>query len=109
MRNVSPSTIERVRAKALEMGYRRNYDGSKPPGQGQQDYRDNSAGNHNTLSMEFVTTVQEAVQPLGYRVLIAVSSEDPSRERQNLDMFENGRVDGLPRIGHAQRGQPRPF
>ena len=49
MRNVSPSTIERVRAKALEMGYRRNMTAVNLQGQGQQDYRDNSAGNHNTL------------------------------------------------------------
>ena len=95
MRNVSPSTIERVRAKALEMGYRRNMTAVNLRAKANKIIGIIVPEITTPFSMEFVTTVQEAVQPLGYRVLIAVSSEDPSRERQNLDMFENGRVDGL--------------
>lgn len=95
MRNVSPSTIERVRTKALEMGYRRNMTAVNLRAKANKIIGIIVPEITTPFSMAFVTTVQEAVQPLGYRVLIAVSSEDPSRERQNLDMFENGRVDGL--------------
>lgn len=94
-RNVSPTTIERVLAKAQEMGYRRNMTAVKLRSNANKIIGIIVPEMITPFSMEFVNTVQEEVQPLGYRVLIAVSNEDPLRERQNLELFENERVDGL--------------
>ncbi len=95
IRNVSPATIERVRAKALEMGYRRNTLAVNLRAKASKIIGILVPEITTPFFMTFVTTVQEAVQPLGYRVLIAVSSEDPKRERQNIDMFKTERIDGI--------------
>ncbi|WP_290452538.1 LacI family DNA-binding transcriptional regulator [uncultured Muribaculum sp.] len=95
IRNVSPATVERVRAKALEMGYRRNTLAVNLRAKASKIIGILVPEITTPFFMTFVTTVQEAVQPLGYRVLIAVSSEDPKRERQNIDMFKTERIDGI--------------
>ncbi len=93
--NVSAQTIERVRAKALEMGYLRNNAAVNLRAKASKIIGILVPEITTPFFMEFVTTVQDAVQSLGYRVLIAVSNEDIKRELQNIDMFGAERIDGL--------------
>lgn len=93
--NVGKETLHKIVEAAREMGYRRN------------ELAVNLRSNSNRVigvivpeittpfSMSFITAVQKIVVELGYRVSIAFSNEDPELERANLEMFRNGRVDGL--------------
>ena len=93
--NVSAQTIERVRAKALEMGYLRNNAAVNLRAKASKIIGILVPEITTPFFMEFVTTVQDAVQSLGYRVLIAVSNEDIKREQQNIDMFGAERIVGV--------------
>lgn len=94
-RNVSASTREKVLSAAEEMGYRKNPVAASL-----------KAGNTRTVgvvvpemwsgyTIQMIHGLQEVLYPLGVRVIIADSGEDPAREAENIRMMEGFMVDGL--------------
>ena len=93
--NVGKETLKKIVETAREMGYRRN------------EVAVNLRANSNRVigvlvpeittpfSMSFISEVQKIMVEHGYRVSIAFSNEDPELEKANLEMFRDGRVEGL--------------
>lgn len=94
-RNVGKETARQIREKASEMGYHRN--------ELAVNLRANSARVIGVVvpeittpfSMSFIASLQHFLSEEGYRVNIAYSNENPQTEKENLEMFVAGRVDGL--------------
>lgn len=94
-RNVGKETLRKIREKANEMGYHRN--------ELAVNLRSNTAHVIGVVvpeittpfSMSFIASLQRYVAEEGYKVNIAFSNENPRTEREVLEMFVAGRVDGL--------------
>lgn len=93
--NVKAATIERILETAHRMGYRRN----------EMAVNLRKQSTHNigiiipeiitSFYMNFVNHVQSILRKEGYKVIIAVSNENPEQERENIQMMEQIRVDGI--------------
>ena len=49
-----------------------------------------------TFYMTFINDAQAILRKQGYKVMIAISNENPEQERENILMMEQLRVDGIP-------------
>lgn len=93
--NVSKETKEKVIKKANEMNYRRN--------EFAINFRTRSSKTIGIVVpemvtpfyMNFITTAQNRLNEHGYRVILALSDENPEIERINLEMFSDYRVEGI--------------
>ena len=93
--NVKAATIERILETAHRMGYHRN----------EMAVNLRKQSTHNigiiipeiitSFYMNFVNHVQSLLRKEGYKVIIAVSNENPEQERENIQMMEQIRVDGI--------------
>ena len=94
-KNIRTETREKVLMAAQELGYRPN-----PSAVNLKYGRSNCIG---VIVPEMVTPfasqvlegIQAFLYPKGYQVIIAQSDEDPERERKNLKMMQQFRVDGI--------------
>ncbi len=94
-KNIRRETKERVLEAAQELGYLPN-----PVATNLKYGRTNSVG---VIVPEMVTPyaakviegIQDILYPLGLRVMIANSNEDPKREFENLSLMEQFMVDGI--------------
>lgn len=85
--NVKAATIQKILDTANRLGYHRKQ------------------STHNigiiipeiitSFYMNFVNHVQSILRKEGYKVIIAVSDENPEQERENIQMMEQIRVDGI--------------
>jgi len=94
-KHIHPETKAKVLDAALELGYKRN------PAALNLKY--GQSKNIGLVVPEMVTPfsskvlrgIQHILYPLGYRIIITESDEDPVRERENLLLLEEFNVDGI--------------
>lgn len=94
-RNVKPDTMRQICDMAERMGYHRNEMAVNLRRQSSHNVGVVVPEVVTSFYMTFVSNVQDILRPLGYNVLIAVSNEDASTERGNIEMMERCMVDGL--------------
>lgn len=93
--NVKAETLQRILETAERMGYHRN--------ELAVNFRQQSTHNIGIIIPEIVTTfymtfindAQAILRKQGYKVMIAISNENPEQERENMMMMEQLRVDGI--------------
>ena len=93
--NVKTETLQKILATADRMGYHRN--------ELAVNFRQQSTHNIGIIIPEIVTTfymtfindAQAILRKQGYKVMIAISNENPEQERENILMMEQLRVDGI--------------
>lgn len=93
--NVKAETLQKILATAEQMGYHRN--------ELAVHLRQQSTHNIGIIIPEIVTTfymifineAQAILRRQGYKVMIAISNENPEQERENILMMEQLRVDGI--------------
>ena len=93
--NVKAETLQKILATAERMGYHRN--------ELAVNFRQQSTHNIGIIIPEIVTTfymtfindAQAILRKQGYKVMIAISNENPEQERENILMMEQLRVDGI--------------
>ena len=93
--NVKAETLLKILATAERMGYHRN--------ELAVNFRQQSTHNIGIIIPEIVTTfymtfindAQAILRKQGYKVMIAISNENPDQERENILMMEQLRVDGI--------------
>ena len=93
--NVKEETLRKILATADRMGYHRN--------ELAVNFRQQSTHNIGIIIPEIVTSfymnfindAQTVFRKQGYKVMIAISSENPEQERDNIQMMEQLRVDGI--------------
>ncbi len=93
--NVGKETLQKIVETARQMGYHRN----------EAAVNLRAKSNHvigilvpeitTPFSMSYISEVQKLMNEKGYGVNIAFSNEDPEVEKSNLEIFANGRVDGI--------------
>lgn len=93
--NVKPETMRLITETANRMGYQRNEMAVNLRKQNTKTIGVIIPETTTTFFMHFINHVQEALRHDGYRVLIAVSDENPDIERENIQMFEQCRVEGI--------------
>jgi len=94
-RNIREETRGRVLAAAEKMGYRKN-----PVAASLKAGRTRTVGvvvpeMWSGYTVQMIRGLQSVLYPLGIRVIIADSGEDPKREEENILMMERFMVDGL--------------
>lgn len=94
-KNVSKETLEKIVETANKMGYRRNELAVNLRLKSTRIIGIMVPEMTTTFSMSFITTAQSLLNQQGYRVILALSDEDPETERVNLTMFDNARVEGI--------------
>ena len=93
--NVKAETLQKILATAERMGYHRN--------ELAVNFRQQSTHNIGIIIPEIVTTfymtfindAQAILRKHGYKVMIAISNENPEQERESILMMEQLRVDGI--------------
>ena len=93
--NVKAETLQKILATAEQMGYHRN----------ELAVHLRQQSTHNigiiipeiitTFYMTFINEAQAILRRQGYKVMIAISNENPEQERENILMMEQLRVDGI--------------
>ena len=99
-KNVSKETLQKIVETANEMGYRRNELAVNLRLRSTRIIGIMVPEMTTTFSMSFITAAQSLLNQQGYRVILALSDENPETERVNLTMFDNARVEGI-QIGRA--------
>ena len=94
-KNVSKETLEKIVETANKMGYRRNELAVNLRLKSTRIIGIMVPEMTTTFSMSFITAAQNLLNQQGYRVILALSDEDPETERVNLTMFDNARVEGI--------------
>jgi len=93
--NVSKKTVQRVMDMAEKMGYVKNDMAVNLRSRSTKTIGIVAPESVTSFYMQFSSCVQRLLLPKGYRVLLALSDEDPLTERYNIEMFDKFRVDGL--------------
>lgn len=94
-RNVSVKTREAVLSAAGEMGYRKNPVAASLKAGKTQTVGVVAPEMWSGYTIQVIRGIQSVLYPLGIRVIIADSGEDPLREEENILMMERFMVDGL--------------
>lgn len=93
--NVKAATIEKILETAQRMGYHRNELAVNLRKQSTHNIGIIIPEIITSFYMNFVNHVQSILRKEGYKVIIAVSNETPEQERENIQMMEQIRVDGI--------------
>ena len=93
--NVNAETMRRIVEVADRMGYQRNELAVNLRRQHTQTIGILIPEVVTTFFMNFIEHAQRLLRKDGYRVIVAISNEDPEQERENLRMMEQCRVDGI--------------
>lgn len=93
--NVKAATIEKILETARRMGYHRNELAVNLRKQSTHNIGIIIPEIITSFYMNFVKHVQSILRKEGYMVIIAVSNETPEQERENIQMMEQIRVDGI--------------
>ncbi len=94
-KNVNKETLKTIVEMANKMGYRRNELAVNLRMKSTRIIGIMVPEMTTTFSMRFITTAQHLLNQQGYRVILALSDENPETERMNLMMFDNARVEGI--------------
>ena len=94
-KNVSKETLQKIVEMASKMGYRRNELAVNLRLRSTRIIGIMIPEMTTTFSMSFITAAQGLLHQQGYRVILALSDENPEAERVNLAMFDNARVEGI--------------
>ena len=94
-KNVSKETLQKIVEMASKMGYRRNELAVNLRLRSTRIIGIMIPEMITTFSMSFITAAQGLLHQQGYRVILALSDENPETERVNLAMFDNARVEGI--------------
>lgn len=93
--NVKAATIEKILETARRMGYHRNELAVNLRKQSTHNIGIIIPEIITSFYMNFVNHVQSILRTEGYKVIISVSNESPEQERENIQMLEQIRVDGI--------------
>lgn len=93
--NVKAATIEKILETARRMGYHRNELAVNLRKQSTHNIGIIIPEIITSFYMNFVNHVQSILRTEGYKVIISVSNESPEQERENIQMLERIRVDGI--------------
>lgn len=93
--NVKAATIEKILETARRMGYHRNELAVNLRKQSTHNIGIIIPEIITSFYMNFVNHVQSILRTEGYKVIISVSNESPEQERENIQMMEQIRVDGI--------------
>ena len=93
--NVKAETLQKILSTAERMGYHRNELAVNLRKQSTHNIGIIIPEIITSFYMNFVTHVQSYLRQEGYKVMIAVSNENPEQERENILMMEQLRVDGI--------------
>lgn len=93
--NVKAETLQKIMKTAHRMGYHRNDLAVHLRQQRTHNIGIIIPEIITTFYMTFINEVQAILRKQGYKVMIAISSENPKQERENLLMMEQLRVDGI--------------
>lgn len=93
--NVNADTMQRIMEVADRMGYQRNELAVNLRRQHTQTIGILIPEVVTSFFMNFIEHAQRLLRKEGYRVIVAISNEDPEQERENLRMLEQCRVDGI--------------
>ena len=93
--NVKAETLQKILSTAERMGYHRNELAVNLRKQSTHNIGIIIPEIITSFYMNFVTHVQGYLRQEGYKVMIAVSNENPEQERENIQMMEQLRVDGI--------------
>ena len=93
--NVSKETVRKVLETAERMGYRKNEMAVNLRHRSTKTIGIVLPEAETSFNMKFTSTVQHILQQKGYRLLLAISDEDFINERDNVELLDKYRVDGL--------------
>ena len=93
--NVSKETVQRVMEMAEKMGYIKNEIAVNLRSRSSKTIGIVAPESVTSFYMQFSSCVQRLLLPKGYRVMLALSDENPTTERYNIEMFDKFRVDGI--------------
>lgn len=93
--NVNAETMRRIVEAADRMGYQRNELAVNLRRQHTQTIGILIPEVVTSFFMNFIEHAQRLLRKEGYRVIVAISNEDPEQERENLRIMEQCRVDGV--------------
>ena len=93
--NVSKETVQRVMEMAEKMGYIKNEIAVNLRSRNSKTIGIVAPESVTSFYMQFSSCVQRLLLPKGYRVMLALSDENPTTERYNIEMFDKFRVDGI--------------
>ena len=93
--NVKAATIEKILETARRMGYHGNELAVNLRKQSTHNIGIIIPEIITSFYMNFVNHVQSILRTEGYKVIISVSNESPEQERENIQMLEQIRVDGI--------------
>lgn len=93
--NVKEETMRRIVETAERMGYQRNEMAVNLRKQNTRTIGIVIPEVVTSFFMNFIEQAQKELRQVGYRVVIAISNEDPEQERENLLMLEQCRVEGI--------------
>lgn len=93
--NVKTETLQKILDTAERMGYHRNELAVNLRQQNSHLIGVIIPEVLTSFFMNFVNYVQVNLRKEGYRVMVAISNENPDQERENLLMMEQCRVDGI--------------
>lgn len=93
--NVKAETLQKIMKTAHRMGYHRNDLAVHLRQQRTHNIGIIIPEIITTFYMTFINEVQAILRKQGYKVMIAISNENPKQERENLLMMEQLRVDGI--------------
>lgn len=93
--NVSKETVRMVIEAAERMGYRKNEMAVNLRHRSTKTIGIVLPEAETSFYMKFTSMVQHLLQLKGYRLLLAISDEDFINERDNVELFDKYRVDGL--------------
>ena len=93
--NVKPETMRLICETADRLGYQRNEMAVNLRRQSTRNIGIIIPEVVTSFFMNFIQQAQKELRDHGYRTIIAVSNEDPEQEADNLQMFEQCRVEGI--------------
>lgn len=93
--NVKPETMRLIRETADRMGYQRNEMAVNLRRQSTRNVGIIIPEVVTSFFMNFIRQAQHELRQHGYRIIIAVSDEDPAQEADNLHMLAQCRVEGI--------------
>lgn len=92
---INAETMKRIIEVARRMGYQRNELAVNLRKQSTRHIGIVIPEVTTPFFMHFIQHAQQLLRTEGYRVMIAISNEDPAQERENLLMMEQCRVEGI--------------
>ena len=93
--NVKAETLHKILETANRMGYHRNELAVQLRKQSTHNIGIIIPEIITTFYMTFINEAQAILRRQGYKVMIAISNENPEQERENILMMEQLRVDGI--------------